>query len=92
MKIIGTLGANQFLVSMTQDEVANVIGLRWASSASTPPIRVGLTFDIGEQYRRGIDLRDAQGQIEKAASVLRAVADAAERQITAFYPDEEPRT
>ena len=74
MKIIGQTEGG-FLVSTSQDEIANLLGYYYGSAAKCPIIKPGMEIQVSKMYKQLYELAAKSDAMSKTAAELRAIAD-----------------
>lgn len=75
MKIIGSAGRDEFIVSANATELARIAGFYYGSEKGCPPILIGASIEVSAMYDRLRKLSEAAGQMRRVQQTLRAVAD-----------------
>lgn len=90
MKIIGHVGDNGYIASLTRWELENIAGKSLAGTYGQIPIATEVP--VNERFRRIWDLEQREEEAKKAAAAFRAYADLLEGPFAKVkFPPEEPK-
>jgi len=86
MKVIGRSGSREFIVTMTEDELANMRGFASTYSDGYPrTVEVGSVYDVRKLFAEATDAIQANKRLRDAVTTLRKMSD----KFLSFFENEE---